>query len=584
MKPKTSASPAAPSRGSRPSVATTQPQQSSPGQQPPRQQQRTSSQTTAAITSPQVSAGRRGSDANAPALNNANRRTDAKITSPSTSKQTSAPAPSAQQKVISKRSKLRLLRNTLMSWPQPSPMVQRHFPHRLHLHCLANSATTMQQHVVSSVTPPQSQLNLNQGNQRTSSSPAPRDPMGTSPSYDLLDEHNSTSSNNLNNAGGAPASSSPLFRHQRATLLEKVQLVGHGLLHWCGVLETQRLPSDVTLDAVAHNVALLSRDLNAALQDCLVKCEGLLFPSTDGVTKRGLARVAGSLPTSRSPSAGRGGSPPPALDRGQQRAANFWSYYKRECFDPCFANLGQLTSNAKLFVLMRELVASRDGAKVETLLAELKRQSSSTTSGAQRPALRVGNDPSRNAFVQWVETRWLPAVKEWEELIRNAKKQIESDGETTGSSSGPITQQPQQQQQREHMLSTPAAAAMSRNAAKIATAADRAIASVHRDIVSRSASLKEILRPGETVEQLLHGSVEADLRALAKQKIAQRDALDALRTAVEKVQFVQLASCLREAEPFLPYLSNQSADRSLIAEAQSLLVDVQRVAKTTVGI
>lgn len=408
--------------------------------------------------------------------------------------------------------------------------------------------------------------------------------MGTSPSYDLLDEHNNTSSNNLNNAGGAPASSSPLFRHQRATLLEKVQLVGHGLLHWCGVLETQRLPSDVTLDAVAHNVALLSRDLNAALQDCLVKCEGLLFPSTDGVTKRGLARVAGSLPTSRSPSAGRGGSPPPALDRGQQRAANFWSYYKRECFDPCFANLGQLTSNAKLFVLMRELVASRDGAKVETLLAELKRQSSSTTSGAQRPALRVGNDPSRNAFVQWVETRWLPAVKEWEELIRNAKKQIESDGETTGSSSGPITQQPQQQQQREHMLSTPAAAAMSRNAAKIATAADRAIASVHRDIVSRSASLKEILRPGETVEQLLHGSVEADLRALAKQKIAQRDALDALRTAVEKVQFVQLASCLREAEPFLPYLSNQSADRSLIAEAQSLLVDVQRVAKTTVGI
>ncbi|CUE60304.1 Hypothetical protein, putative, partial [Bodo saltans] len=231
---------------------------------------------------------------------------------------------------------------------------------------------------------------------------------------------------------------------------------------------------------------------------------------------------------------------------------------------------------------------SRDGAKVEALLVELKRQSSTTTTavngGAQRPALRVGNDPSRNAFVQWVETRWLPAVKEWEELIRNAKKQIESDGDATatGSSGGPAQQQPQQQ--REHMLSTPAAAAMSRNAAKIATAADRAIASVHRDIVSRSASLKEILRPGETVEQLLHGSVEADLRALAKQKIAQRDALDALRTAVEKVQFVQLASCLREAEPFLPYLPNPSTDRSLIAEAQSLLVDVQRVAKTTVGI
>ena len=211
----------------------------------------------------------------------------------------------------------------------------------------------------------------------------------------------------------------------------------------------------------------------------------------------------------------------------QQRNVKSYVEANRSVFQELRKAVELIVHNSRAMVAVRAVVTSRDLTSAEELLTKLKDDATCT----------------RTPLVVWMEQQWLPAMRKWNSIVQ----------------------------------STTRVASQSDSPLELARSVERA----HSEVMTNSASIAEILLPGESVQQLLKRDIDDRVQHLAEELRHKQETMQRLREAVAKVDFFSLAQAIREAEKLA--LSTQE-ERSALKEAEGLLLEVQLVANTTVAL
>lgn len=211
---------------------------------------------------------------------------------------------------------------------------------------------------------------------------------------------------------------------------------------------------------------------------------------------------------------------------------------RRKAVYECRELMDMLTKTTQQIVLLRRAVAEQDLFRARELLEDHKSTVKRSARGSSSASSsRYQEEMMKGPFFEWLEQRWFPAMRSWRRIVLDARQRA-----AAGDVQGAIARSQQE------ALSIPA--------------------------------LQEILRPGETLSDLLQQQIEKPILELGKTFDKKKAVMDGLREAMECPTITELAKAIQAARDFSRVKSGsqqwESADDAVMAEAQQLLLDLQQ--------
>nr|CCC93299.1 conserved hypothetical protein [Trypanosoma congolense IL3000] len=196
----------------------------------------------------------------------------------------------------------------------------------------------------------------------------------------------------------------------------------------------------------------------------------------------------------------------------------------RETLKNCRDTVHGLVMDAQKVLVLRQTVACRDLAHAKELF-----------NGHWKA--RCSNGPPRPTcpFVAWVEGSWFPAMEKWEQIVAAVRNEAEM-GDVKG-----------------------------------------AFARGQQLVLTESSMISKIIRPGETLSDLLHQYLEKPLEAIERSLNRKKNCIEALRAALAVKDGKRLVECLCAVEELRFNEDLSEGDAELVERARKQIVCQQQV-------
>ncbi|RNF08492.1 hypothetical protein TraAM80_02718 [Trypanosoma rangeli] len=197
----------------------------------------------------------------------------------------------------------------------------------------------------------------------------------------------------------------------------------------------------------------------------------------------------------------------------------------QKILEECRQVVEGLTQRAHQLLALRRVVAERDAPRATNLFQD-----------HQWDDHKKGVACLQNPFLTWMEKKWFPAMKAWNHIIIQTREAAETSDVAS------------------------------------------AIARGRQETFAQSDLLGEVLRPGETLSDLIRKELVEPLAHLAASCRKTQQHLRALRAAIAKPHIKELTECVCAVEELdAAGLLKLAAGRALLKEGKQLIIRLQQV-------